>query len=117
MALFAAVAASLTGQQMTDLPARTPEQIVAALGRQGWSASVIASHRDRVIESGRRWPHPIDPRLRDGVGAAQVAAVVSAVTQLLNLGGPSRLRQANTVPDARDRELIAQVPPHHGRIG
>ncbi len=50
--------------------------------------------------------------LREGIGAAQLAALVNALRA--RLAGPGRPVLAARAPDADERRLLADVPPHHG---
>lgn len=60
-----------------------------------------------------RSAHPVPADLTAGIGAAQLAAVLTDLrTQLAATG--SRPVLAERAPDADERRLLADVPPHHG---
>jgi hypothetical protein len=64
--------------------------------------------------SGRpRGAYPVPADLRSGIGAAQLAAVLTELRRRLTAGG-SRPVLAERAPDAAERRLLAEVPPHHG---
>ncbi|SEQ92106.1 hypothetical protein [Microlunatus flavus] len=56
--------------------------------------------------------HAVPPDLREGIGAAQLAALVTALRARLDAGAHPVL--ADRAPDADERRLLADVPPHHG---
>lgn len=115
MSIFRAVAYSLTGHILQDDPASSPSAVIAALAKQGWEHDELDSFRQEC--HGRRWPLTISPKLRGDAGAAQLRAVTQAVIAELSLGEPPRLRDASMPLDAHDRALLAEVPPHHGKVG
>lgn len=69
---------------------------------------VVAALRDRP-----RGAHPVPADLRGGIGAAQLAAVLTELRRRLAVSGP-RPVLAERTPDADERRLLADVPPHHG---
>lgn len=117
MSLFRAVAAALVGQDVGEQSAvaelTTPEQIVTELEAAGWASDAIAEHRAQTLAAGERWPHPIRPEHRGEVGAAQASATLAAVRKLLAVDGAPRVRASGLSLDQRDRQLIADLPPHH----
>lgn len=115
MTLFRAVAAALTGEDPAESNTSVTDaaQIVQALAELGWSRERIAEHRTATLEDGERWPHPISAELRGEVGAAQASATLASVRKLLAVDGAPRLRSAEATLDQRDRQLIADLPPHH----
>lgn len=65
-----------------------------------------------ALEGRPRGAFVVPADLREGIGAAQLAA---AVTELrARLGRASRPVLADRAPDADERRLLADVPPHHG---
>jgi hypothetical protein len=80
------------------------------LGRQ------VAPDLDAVVDAIGDHPvgaHPVPADLTDGIGAAQLAAVLTALRTRLWAAGP-RPVVAERAPDAAERRLLADVPPHHG---
>jgi hypothetical protein len=57
--------------------------------------------------------HPVPADLRRGIGAAQLAAVLAELRARL-AARESRPVLAERAPDAEERRLLADVPPHHG---
>ncbi len=112
-----ALAYALTGEQL-DLPeAEHPDAsaVVAELSARGWDAARIGAHARALAEAGTGWPHPVPAALRQGCGAAQLAAALGAARQLLGLSTletrpPSGRRRLN--PD--EERLLRDKPPHHG---
>lgn len=117
MSIYRAVAYALTGQVFPDQPASLPSEIVEVLAHCGWGRSELEGFRQQCQAHALRWPRPISPGLRGQISAAQVRAVTQAVIVELSLGEPARLRDASRPLDARDRALLAEVPPHHGKVG
>ena len=92
-----ALAYALTGERRAELGEQEEpdlEVVVAALAGRPLGAYAV----------------PAD--LRAGIGAAQLAALV---TQLRTRLAPRpRPVLADRAPDADERRLLADVPPHHG---
>lgn len=108
----AALAYALVGPPVRNLPEPgTPKvaQLIASLGGAESLRAEVAAARD----SGS-WPVAVPAELRQGLGAAQFAAVWTA---LLNELGPTT--SARPVVSDRaltndERRLLADRPPHHG---
>ena len=117
----AGIAWSLTGQELRpddELASTDAAQIVAWLARHGWSCGRLEQRARLMREAGQRWPAPVSAERREGLGAAQFQARTRQV--LLELGldhARPVLRDASTPMDAADRRLVAELPPHHGRVG
>lgn len=60
-----------------------------------------------------RGAHPVPADLREGIGAAQLAAVLAELRARL-AASTDRPVLAERAPDAAERRLLAEVPPHHG---
>ena len=60
-----------------------------------------------------RGAYPVPADLADGIGAAQLAALLQQVRARLAAAGPQPVL-AERSPDAAERRLLADVPPHHG---
>jgi hypothetical protein len=67
----------------------------------------------RAIGDRPRGAHPVPLELRAGIGAAQLAAVLTELRRRLAASGPKPVL-AERAPDAAERRLLADVPPHHG---
>ncbi len=70
---------------------------------------------DAVVEAlvGRpRGAYAVPDDLREGIGAAQLAALLTALRA--RLATQPRPVLADRAPDADERRLLADVPPHHG---
>ena len=80
------------------------------LGRQGTPDldAVVAA-----IGARPQGAHPVPADLTDGIGAAQLAAVLIALRTRL-AATDSRPVLSEREPDAAERRLLADVPPHHG---
>ena len=89
---------ALTGQ-------RRPE-----LGRQALPdlGTVVTALGDA-----RPGAYRVPPDLTQGIGAAQLAAVLTELRARLASDGP-RPVLAERPPDGDERRLLADVPPHHG---
>ena len=101
-----------------DAPARTWHQalVFAVTGERRPGLGVQeAADLDAVAEllAGRDLgAHVVPADLRKGIGAAQLAALVTALRSRLARGGRPVL--ADRAPDADERRLLVDVPPHHG---
>jgi hypothetical protein len=110
-----ALAYALGGDETPELggvPALVPAlgPVVAAVG--GTEALVAAATAEQ--EAGRPWPRPVD-RPAD-VGPAQWAALLGAAERLVGRARAERSGRVlgGRVPDADERRLLRDVPPHHG---
>lgn len=109
----AALAYALLGPPVRDLPEPgTPKvaQLIASLGG-------AESLRDDVLEARAAgpWPVAVPAELRLGLGAAQFAAVWTALlTELGPLTTNARPVVADRALTADERRLLADRPPHHG---
>ena len=80
------------------------------LGRQD------APDLDVVVDALRDRPrgaYPVPTDLTEGVGPARLAAVLTELRRRLSEAG-ARPVLAERAPDAAERRLLAEVPPHHG---
>ncbi|SDS33172.1 hypothetical protein [Microlunatus soli] len=98
-----------TSQLRPDLAA-VGDQLAA---RTGGLEQLRADVRARRA-AGRPWPYPIPDDLRRGLGAAQLLAALAELRRRLLLDEPERAVLSNRAPDADERRLLADVPPHHG---
>jgi hypothetical protein len=93
----------------------TPASLVADLDRHlaGGRAELL-SEVARARQSGGLWPIPLPTDLRAALGPAQFAAALTETRRLLGLGaGPTQVLSARP-PDAAERAMLREVPPHHG---
>lgn len=70
--------------------------------------AVLAAVGDRP-----RGAYPVPSDLTSGIGPAQLAAVLTELRRRL-AGQAARPVLAERRPDADERRLLADVPPHHG---
>ena len=113
----AALGFALTGEELELAePGRPdPKALVEGLEAAGWPASRVGEHARERAAAESAWPHAVPAPLREGCGAAQLAAALRATRELLQLttlevrppSGRSRLN-----PD--EERLMREVPPHHG---
>ncbi|MGI3780550.1 MAG: hypothetical protein ACRYG2_07200, partial [Janthinobacterium lividum] len=66
-----------------------------------------------AISGSPRAAYAVPADLTDGIGAARLAAVLTELRTRLSATG-SRPVLAERTPDADERRLLADVPPHHG---
>ena len=66
-----------------------------------------------VLGDATRGARPVPADLREGIGPAQLAAVLTELRSRL-AAASSRPVLAERAPDAAERRLLADVPPHHG---
>lgn len=90
------------------------------LGALGWQPRPDPSGLAEVIraEIGPIGPasqaHPVPADLRRGIGAAQFVAALSQLRALLGQHASPAPVVSDRVPNAEERRLLRDVPPHHG---
>lgn len=107
---------------MADAPARTWHQalVYAVTGeRRPELGTQVTPDLDAVVEAvqtvaraGSHGAHAVPADLREGIGPAQLAALLTELRSRLGRAGRPVL--ADRAPDADERRLLADVPPHHG---
>jgi hypothetical protein len=113
----AALGYALTGEDLPVGEATGPDvpALVAELSAAGWPGERIAEHARARAAAGEGWPHQIPRHLRQGCGAAQLAAALGAARSLLGLTTlETRAPSGRTRLDADEQRLIREKPPHHG---
>jgi hypothetical protein len=113
----AAVGYALIGVELAvDEPGQPdPERVVAALAAAGWSAERIGDHARTELAAEQVWPHPVPAGLREGCGAAQLAAALGRTRAVLGLTTlETRPPSTRTTFTADELRLLREVPPHHG---
>lgn len=97
-------------QPRPDLPALA-ERLLAAPGARQEIEERRAAQRDRGAT-----PPAVPSELMAGLGAAQFTAALTGLRQRLGSGdGPTfRPVLSSRPPDAAERRLLEDVPPHHG---
>ena len=108
-----ALAYAVLGQRVPELDEQqTPDVEVLAdlLRRRADFTQDLASARDLEM-----WPVPVPSDLMAGLGWAQFAAVLRALIDRLGLADPPTPRPVTGPgrPNADDRRLLDEVPPHH----
>lgn len=92
-----------------------PATLIALLAGRGWDAAAIGEHAAEQMEAELPWPHPVEPTLKQGLGAAQFQASLLAVRGLLGLVVLDVRAPSNrTTLNADELRLLREVPPHHG---
>ena len=116
-----AIAWALTGEDLAVdevSTGATSDDIAAWLARRGWDVERLRRRAGNVRAEGGRWPAAVGPERREGLGPAQFQALLRQVLLVLGLDHATPvLRDATTPMDATDRRLVAELPPHHGRVG
>ena len=108
--LVAAVFRALTGGRHDD----GGGDLHAVLADEGWDAAALRSHARAVVAGGGVWPHPVPDDLRLRVGSARLLAALQGVQRDLGLFGVATAPAAPRALTADERQLQAEVPPHHG---
>jgi hypothetical protein len=112
LAWHQALAYAICGQRFSEL-GRQDEPDLDELVR------VLSSDADLgpMVQNQRRsgaWPHAVPNELMAGLGWAQFSAALTALITRLDLGpGGAKRRLSNRPPDAQERRLLHEVPPHH----
>lgn len=113
----AALGYALTGDELelAETGRPDPVSLVTVLADAGWPAERVEHHARGRMAAEASWPHQVPARLRAGCGAAQLAAALRLVRELLDLANlevrpPSGRAKLN--PD--EERLMRDVPPHHG---
>ena len=100
----------LGNQRVPDLAAVTAA--IAERCRGGLPGLREEIRQRRAV--GEPWPYPVPAELRQGLGAAQWIAALTALRQRLDLDAVERPVLSDRPPDADERRLLNEVPPHHG---
>jgi len=66
-----------------------------------------------LLDGAPRGAHPVPSDLTAGLGAARFAAVLADLRGRLVAAAPQPVL-ASRAPDADERRLLGDVPPHHG---
>lgn len=117
LAWHAALIFAITGERTADADLQQRPEL-AAVGaeladRSGGLPQLRADIGARRA-AGEPWPYPIPDDLRQGLGAAQLLAAVAELRRRLQLDEPEHPVLSDRPPDAEERRLLADVPPHHG---
>lgn len=112
-----ALAYALLGRRLEDLGTQRAPDLDALTKRlEPKAAELLATAQSRV-EAGLVWPYPVPGDLMAGLGFAQFAAALQMLRRRLGLEGVAlsapRVGQTQP-PDAGQRRLLEDVPPHHG---
>jgi len=112
------LAYALTGE---DLPMRDTDgstgDFLAALEEAGWSPDRVRRCASQAWEQQTSWPHPLPSHSLDSVGAARWYAALTEVRAVLGLDAVRLPPSRRTVLTQEERRLMADLPPHHGRVG
>jgi hypothetical protein len=107
-----ALAYAICGQRLREL-GRQDEPDLADLVRVLSKGADLASLVQEQRRSGA-WPHPVPNELLAGLGWAQFSAALTVLITRLDLGpGHAKWTLSNRPPDADERRLLHDVPPHH----
>ncbi len=112
----AALGCALTGEELplAEPGVPDPAALVDDLAALGWTRDRIAAHARAEAAAEHAWPHPVPAALREGCGAAQLAAALVRVREALDLTSletrPPSPRRRLTPDEVR---LLREVPPHH----
>lgn len=115
----AALAYAITGLRWDDLaePAGPELEPVAVEIAQRFPGGIEALRAGIIghLQRGGQWPYPVPDDLRAGLGAAQWWAALTQLRRRLGVGPqPERPVLSERPPDADERRLLQDVPPHHG---
>jgi hypothetical protein len=85
------------------------DELVRILSQQ---TELVAEMQAR--RRGGDWPHPVPNDLMAGLGWAQFSAALTALISRLDLAPGSTMRgPSSRPPDADERRLLHDAPPHH----
>lgn len=100
---------ALTGRELAlAAPAGDIHALLAELAAAGWDEARLRELR----ASSASWPFAVPRTVRGSLGAAQLNACVRGVVDVL-VPATANVADARP-PDADERRLLAEVPPHHG---
>ncbi len=109
------VAYTITGQSY-PLSTSDPYEIAHFLSQEGWDESALCHLRQQASDASRPWPLIPAPSMREGISAAQLLTLARKVIEIIGDGRNIQVRRPGKLSD-RDRQLIADRPPHHGVVG
>jgi hypothetical protein len=112
LAWHQALAYAICGRRLSELGRQNEpdlDELVRVLSDDADLASLVQDQR----RSGA-WPHAVPNELMAGLGWAQFSAALTALITRLELGpGSAKRRLSNRPPDAQERRLLHDTPPHH----
>jgi len=116
--LSSLLAYALTGEHLTirDTDGST-EGFLKALDEAGWPPEKVVHVATQAWEQEASWPYPLPPHSLDSVGPAQWYAALTDVRAKLGLDAIRQAPSRRTVLNEAERRLMADLPPHHGRVG
>ena len=89
--------------------------LATELTRLGWDVRRLAALREERMRQRLPWPFPIDLEVRGELGFARFDALLARVRNELGLAGTrSRAQAPVRPPNADERRLLADRPPHWG---
>jgi hypothetical protein len=114
-----ALAYAVTGIRWADLDRRAApdlEDVADTIASRHPGGLPALREEIRARRSaGEEWPHPLPVELLRKFGAAQWLAALTQLRRRLQLDPtPQRPVVSGRAPDAEERRLLAEVPPHHG---
>jgi hypothetical protein len=114
-----ALAFALLGRRRPDLgrqPAPDISQLVDALVATTEGEAPLAEQVGRARLDAKIWPFPVPVDLMPGIAAAQFRAALRELQTRCGIGPAQERRTiADRAPDAAERQLQRDVPPHHGQ--
>jgi hypothetical protein len=113
LAWHQALAYAICGQRLSELGQQDEpdlDELVRILSRD---ADLVP--RVQVDRRRGNWPHPVPNDLMAGIGWAQFSSALTVLITRLDLAPGSAARgPSSRPPDADERRLLHDVPPHHG---
>jgi hypothetical protein len=112
LAWHQALAYAICGEPLSDLGRQDEpdlDELVRVLSHKENLASKV-----QVERRGGDWPYPVPNDLMAGLGWAQFSAALTALITRLDLAPGNAARgPSSRPPDADERRLLHEVPPHH----
>ena len=109
-----ALAYAICGQRLSELGQQDEpdlDELARILSRDAELVSKV-----QVQRRGGNWPHPVPNDLMAGLRWAQFSAALTALITRLDLApGGAKRGPSSRPPDAQERRLLHDVPPHHVR--
>ncbi len=92
-------------------------EVLDRLRRAGWPKERIQAQAHQLWDQDQPWPHLVGPGDFGEIGAAQWYALLTQLRTALGLDTMPQPPSRRTTLSPDERRLLAEVPPHHGKVG
>lgn len=113
-----AVSYALTGQVVCSWLKPDPAEIAQLIRDCGFDGEKLAELKKTAEDNGEKWPISLPSSVGRKFGFSQLAALIRAVRAQLGLSGVYvEQKSRSTTIGADELRLMAELPPHFGKVG